>query len=282
METMLDLRELSADDVVRVAYPARLASLVREAKEKADAFWELPQEVKEAFGYQSDTLVSGVGYQGPEDGSKDPKEHVHLRLNESAWLRAQCAKVNDPAVSEFVETGLALAEGLKPFAQEFVESAESEFSIPGLAKDTMSLADGWTFRFLRYQAGKRAPGEDIAAQHLDKGGFTLHLHESDSGFERLTRDGTWVPVAFGDGHTLIIAGARLQYRSRCRLTAVCHKVVANERTAVEGRTSIVCFFDFRNTPYYDKSKWGPMQGLPVGFNYDLPFVKYAQYFTEHV
>ena len=114
----------------------------------------------------------------------------------------------------------------------------------------------------------------------DKGAFTAHLYESDEGFERFTRDERWEPVPFGDGHTAIIAGFRLQYRSRCKLTAVCHRVVATERTARHGRYSIVLFFDCVNTPYYNKQKLGPMQQYPAGFNYGIPFPALATYFTE--
>ncbi len=275
---LLDVRGLAAHDFVRVPYPSALAACVKRAQGAWEAFCGLPDEEKRRFGYQPDTLLSGVGYQPPESGC-DPKEHFHVRLSERQWLLIECLRVNLPEATAFVEAALTLCEEAKPFAREFVETAEEEFSIPHLLDDTWKLRDQWTLRFLHYMGGCE-PGQAIAAQHLDKGAFTAHLYESDEGFERFTRDERWEPVPFGDGHTAIIAGFRLQYRSRCKLTAVCHRVVATERTARHGRYSIVLFFDCVNTPYYNKQKLGPMQQYPAGFNYGIPFPALATYFTE--
>lgn len=275
----MDVRALRSQDLVRVPYPAALKVRVLAAKKIWEKFYGLPDKVKRALDYQADTLVSGVGYQGPETGC-DPKEHVHIRLSEASWLRMQASLTGNAIVIEFIEAALQLCEELKEFMREFLEAAEREFGIAGLVDDVMALADSWTLRFLHYLEGKCSPGEPLAAQHLDKGGLTGHLYESAPGFERLTRDREWEPISFGDGETVIIAGARLQHRTKGKIIAVCHRVVANERTARVGRDSIVCFFDMLNAAHYNKAKHGSMQSFKEGFNYPpAPFSAFDKLFT---
>jgi isopenicillin N synthase-like dioxygenase len=279
MEAMAtDLAALKGQDFVRVPYPQELAQLVRETERLWREFCSLPREMKLAFGYQPDAEKSGVGYQPPESG-RDPKEHVHVRLAERAWLRTQAKRLGNPVVTRFIESALALARAMQPFAQhEFLETAERDFHMPGLTSDAMNSAELWTLRFLNYLGGT-ALGEPIAAEHVDKGAFTAHLFESDSGFERYTQAGAWEPVEFGDGETMIIAGLGLQFRSRCLLKAMHHRVVANERTRSEGRTSIVCFFDFRGQVYYDKARYGPTQQFGAGHFYRMPFARFVEFFA---
>lgn len=275
-KSSLNVQGLEVQDLVRVRYPHELSKLVAEADIAWQEFCLLPMPEKNRYPYQIDASVSGVGYQSTST-TGDPKEHFHIRLSQSAWLLTEAEKTHNPVIIEFVDTALRLAEGLKPFARQFVESAEEEFELPALAKDIMAVCDEWTPRFLHYFAGARE-GDEFAMQHTDKGCLTLHLHESHSGFEHLTREGLWQPIAFGKDETLVIAGLRLQYRSSCRLTAVCHRVVASEETARVGRNSIVCFFDCKNIPYYDKKRHGSTQNFPPGFNYGMPFETYKTLF----
>ena len=276
--TMQDVHALKGQDFVRVSYPKDLARLVKESQEKAAAFWTLPDEIKDSFGYQPDTVRSGVGYQSAESG-RDPKEHFHVRLADAAWLREQTARVDHPAVTAIVETALELLVRLKPFAQDdFLRPAERELDVPDLAKKTLASHEFWLLRFLHYHEGSEA--EEFAAEHVDKGAFTAHLLETDSGFERYTPEGKWEPVEFGDGETMIIAGLGLQYLSRCQLIAMHHRVVANERTRTTGRDSIVCFFAFEDQVHYDKGKWGPTQQFPAGYFYRMPFEEFRTYFIQ--
>lgn len=278
MEAILaDLRALKGQDFVRVSYPADLARLVQDTEKAWRAFCDLDDGTKRSFGYQPDKEKSGVGYQPPESG-RDPKEHFHVRLSERAWLLERAGDLDNEAVTWFITSALDLAERLKPFSKtEFIEVAERDFDMPALTEDAMAAGDLWTLRFLRYLGGVE-PGHPIAAEHVDKGAFTAHLYESDPGFERFTPQGTWEPVEFGSGETMIIAGLGLQYRSKCQLTAMHHRVVANEKTAVSGRISIVCFYDFRGQVYYNKPRWGPTQNFGAGFFYQMPFSEFQQYF----
>ena len=274
-----NLHQLVTHDIVRVKYPATLAMYVREAEEAWRDFIALPDEVKRSFGYKPDVLRSGVGYQGPETG-RDPKEHFHVCLAEATWLKAQAVSMNHPVITKLIESALRLAEQAKPFIREdFLSTAEAEFVLPNLVQNGMNASDRWMLRFLHYFGGCKA-GEIIAAEHIDKGPMTAHLYESDSGFERLTREGTWEPVTFGDSETAIIAGIGLQHRSKGRLNAVCHRVRANERTAKIGRNSIVLFIECDGIAHYDKEANGPMQGFPPGFFYDMPFEKLDSYFLH--
>jgi isopenicillin N synthase-like dioxygenase len=129
--------------------------------------------------------------------------------------------------------------------------------------------------------GEREVGEVTASPHIDKGGFTLHLFETDQGLEYLdikTRE--WHEMPIGKNETVIIAGARLQNYSENNLKALCHRVVANEKTRRDGRYSAVLFVDFATAPLYDKDKFGRLQGFSAGFNYDMPAQEFSKMFTE--
>jgi len=85
-----------------------------------------------------------------------------------------------------------------------------------------------------------------------------------------------MPVSGGE--TAIIPGMRLQYRSGNKLKAIYHRVVATEKTAKEGRFSVVCFVHLKNTPEYNKQKAGRLQEFMPGFNYDMPFEEFKKLF----
>ena len=53
-----------------------------------------------------------------------------------------------------------------------------------------------------------------------------------------------------------------------------------DQVAEEGRFSAVLFLNLDKVPYYDKGRLGSTQGLPAGFNYNLPFAEFAKYFAK--
>lgn len=269
---------------MRLPYPPALKAAVAEAVSAWKAFCALPEEVKLHFTYTNDTTVgSGVGYELKKGGNGvDVKENFHVRASQRPFLMAEAQKVG-PAALAFVTTALNINTHLLPFVREFSQMAELAYAMPGFEIDVCKAMPRWTLRFLHYfPTGDAA--ELMASHHPDKGGFTPHLWESAPGLERLTFDEnpaerTWVPMPFAHDETVIFPGLRMQHRSRCRLKATCHRVVANEQTAKEGRYSAVAFVDFLNTPYFDKLRVGRTQAFAPGFNYDMPFEEFKTYFA---
>ena len=78
----------------------------------------------------------------------------------------------------------------------------------------------------------------------------------------------------------IIPSAQLQVRSEGKLRAVTHRVVANQKTAVGGRYSAVCFIKLKDTPGYDKERWGRLQEMEPGFNYALSHEEFRKFFKK--
>ncbi len=149
------------------------------------------------------------------------------------------------------------------------------------ADDVAYSTPSLLLRFLHY-FGDQTPGKEIASPHVDKGGFTLHLYESDKGVEQLTFDGQWVPVPVSHEQTVIFPALGLQYRLKNEVKAMCHKVVATPESAQHGRYSAVCFVDFRNNVPWDKEKYGRQQDMPLGFNYTMPWDEFKTHFKEDI
>ncbi|MGH7174923.1 MAG: 2OG-Fe(II) oxygenase family protein [Minisyncoccia bacterium] len=275
----MDIEELKREGHMYVSYPEDLRRGVEEAVEAWRAFCALPKEQKLKFPYSGDTNVSGNGYELKEGQSADLKENFHLRLSAKDELMRKAERVDDYLTPRFVEKALALNMLMGPMLRDFAAATERELSIEGFEEDVMTMQPQWLIRFLHY-FGDRESGEEIAAPHNDKGGFTLHLYESAPGVERLTFDTKkWVPMDLPAGETVIFAGNGLQHRSRNQLRAVSHRVVATEESAKGGRYSAVCFFTFRNAKHFDKSRFGSQQIYPPGAFYDLSFPEFDKFFV---
>ena len=127
--------------------------------------------------------------------------------------------------------------------------------------------------------GDQQAGAEIAAAHADKGGFTLHLYESDTGLQYYSQDEReWEEMPVDHSETVIIAAMQLQFRSEGEIKALYHRVVATERTAKIGRYSMVCFIPFEFTPQYNKNAYGSMQTHNAAFNYDISHDEFRKYF----
>lgn len=276
-----DIQELETQGRVYVPYSPELRAGVEEAVQAWQAFCALPKETKLGFPYDPDVKVSGNGYEYKDDpATGDLKEDFHFRLNAAESLMRSARTVDEIVAPAFIEKALGVNELIGPLVRDFASAVERTYGIEGFADDVMVMQPSWILRFLHY-FGDREPGAEIAAPHVDKGGFTLHLFESDGGVEQLTYDErVWKPMPVSHTETVIIPAMGLQNRSRGKLRATCHRVVATPESAVEGRYSMVCFFDFRNARYYDKKTHGRLQEWAPGAFYDMPFAEFDKLFTD--
>ncbi len=87
-----------------------------------------------------------------------------------------------------------------------------------------------------------------------------------------------MPVS--ESRTVIIPAMQLQLRSKGKLRALWHRVVATPETAKAGRYSAVCFVQLKNTSKYDKEKWGRLQEMEEGFNYNMSPQEFAKFFKK--
>jgi hypothetical protein len=275
------IRELADVGLVYVPYPSELRTAMAKAMASWRAFYALLAEDKLRFGYVGDVNTSGVGYElKGRPGDVDRKENMHLRLVAKSELMEAAHRVDDVIAPRFIEDALALNPLMAPILREFGESVEATYGVTGFADDVMAKQDEWLLRFLHYPGGRRV-GDVIAHPHVDKGGFSLHLDESHGGVERLSYDTReWKPMPLSHRETAIFTGTGLQHRSKCRLKALCHRVVAVEGAASGGRDSAVCFVDFAHRRYFDKTKFGSQQDWPPGAFYDMPFGEYDRLFTD--
>jgi isopenicillin N synthase-like dioxygenase len=220
-----------------------------------------------------------VGYERKEDAKAtfDLKEDFHLTLASRDWLMETARTCDEPTILRFVTDAESLIDVMQSTIKDFARSIEREFKLEAFGKDISDNAGQWFIRFLHY-FGERTVGEEIAASHVDKSAFTLHLYESHPGLQRLTYEGEWKDMPVSDGETAVIPGMRLQYRSHNQIKATCHRVVATETTAEEGRFSAVCFIHPKNTPAYDKESAGRLQEFRPGFNYTISWEEFSKLF----
>ena len=206
----------------------------------------------------------------------------HTKLKDKEWLRDQARRVGRDEATTLVATSIEAIKELEPFVAEFCERLERRFDLGAFREDFLADIHEAILRHLFYPPGARQAGEEIAVQHVDKGGFTLHNWESHPGVERLTLDTKeWVPFPTRKGKAVMFGSLRLQHRARNKLKGLCHRVVLRPEAVETGRYSTVFFSNFRHSPYYNKRALGSTQERPLGFNYDISWEDFEKLFAAY-
>lgn len=269
-------------DVARCTYSPLAREVVVQAVKSWKRVCELPRDVRQSFPYSADQKNSGVGYELKltQGTTLDVKEDMHINLEWRDRLLVCADSVGDEGVfRDFIENSLKIPEAIKPLVLEYARKVEVEHSLPGFAEDVENSMSTWMVRFLHY-FGDRNIGDEVAVPHADKGGFTAHLYESHPGLQYLDEERNWKDVLISTDETVILPGLALQHKTHNEKTAVYHRVVATEETAVSGRFSAVCFIDMGNSKYFNKAKYGRIQDFPVAFNYEISFEDLDKYFAQ--
>lgn len=270
--------DLRLNGFVNVDYPETLRHAVENAVVSWKSFCALPKEEKNAFAFLEDNHGDGAGYELKEakGDKKDLKENFHVTLFQYDRL----AKIANKRTFPFLNDAKTLIDCIEPLIVNFARGIEEDFQVDGLADAVARDKSYWIFRYLHYFSDQQA-GTEIAAPHVDKGGFTLHLYESDDGLEYFSmQDRVWKPMPVHSRQTVIIPAAQLQLASKGELKGLYHRVVATDKTAKIGRFSMVCFIPFQHIPMYNKKVYGNMQGHEIGFNYSIEHHEYAQLFIK--
>lgn len=270
--------DFKRDGVTMVTYPEEMRALVVEASDQWRDFYRLPDAVKQRLSGSAATTTT-VGYE-QKDGtgpSADRKENFDFSVPTAEELADVRRRFHDnPAALGFIETAAQLADEVQQLAETFGEQLT-----PYDDEVAKRIRAGRPFiRFLNY-FGDRQAGDTIAQPHVDNGGFTFHLYESEAGCERLTYDtATWLTMPVAPGHAAVIPGMQLQLVSDGELRGLCHRVVATEQTKTVGRQAIVGFYSLGETPVYDKARHGRLQEYTPGFNYAMPPHEFTTLFTQ--
>jgi isopenicillin N synthase-like dioxygenase len=270
------MNELKAFGLVNVHYPQNLRSIVKKAIDSWEAFCSLSEEDKLTFSFLEDSHGDGAGYElKVEKGNKkDLKENFHVTLFQYERL----CNISNTRTFPFLHSAKDLLDHIEPVVLDFASLIEKEYEIEGFVEEVRVSKPYWILRYLHY-FGDQEEGKEIAAPHIDKGGFTLHLYESDEGLEYYCiKEKVWKPMPVHSEQTVIIPAAQLQFLSKGKLKGLYHRVIATDKTATKGRFSMVCFIPFENVAKYEKKKHGNMQSHELGFNYAIPHEDFAKLF----
>lgn len=277
MTITASINELRDLGLLNVDYPDDLRETVERAVASWKTFCQLPREEKSAFSFLEDNHGDGAGYELKEEkgSKKDLKENFHITLFQYARL----SEIANNRTFPFLNDAKTLLDRMEPLILEFAKIIEAEYGINGLFDEVQLSKPYWILRYLHY-FGDQQEGGEIAAPHADKGGFTLHLFESDEGLQYYCiKQRSWKTMPVEEKQTVIIPAVQLQLWSKGDLKALYHRVVATKKTARTGRFSMVCFIPFQNTPMYNKKVYRSMQMHEIGFNYDLPHKEFANFFS---
>ena len=85
----------------------------------------------------------------------------------------------------------------------------------------------FTLRFLHYT--NNVKDEIIAAQHFDRGLFTLHLYESHPGLQFLNLDMEWKDAPIKIGKTVVFNAYRGERLANSELQKTWHRVIQQGR-----------------------------------------------------
>lgn len=261
--------------LVTLEYPPSLRLWVNEAMRSWRSFCALPAEEKEKFSHGD--RLRDIGYKlRKDDGPRaDSKEFFHSSLNTFGTLLETALQSKDVRVAEFVNAVSALLHHSDPLIREFAAAVEQKWNLHGFEAEVMQSQRNWTFRYLHYLPGSNTT---LAHAHTDRGGFTLHLHESHPGGEYLGFDSKWRPFPLNENETVIFPSMGLQYRSKGALKALCHRVRAIPETAKEGRYSMVAFIDFAMDRRFNDARFR-LQDFEPGFNYSMPTAEFESLFV---
>lgn len=265
---MSNIQQFIDSGIYKLPYPQNLREKVLEALEAWKKFVSIDDSITDQFPYQQ-----GVGYEHQRGGgpTADRKKDFHYTEDgaDFLWSAAQAAPGELSSVSrELIEKAQGLVAYLGPTAHQFSSELGKAIGVEDFAQEVLASRGSWFLRFL-YYPGDRTEGEYMAVPHIDKSAFTFHLYESDSGLQALPYGATeWIDTPVSDTETIIFPGFQMQFKSKGKIKALCHRVVAKPETTQKGRYSMVVFFSLKNTKKYDKSK-GRLQDYEPGFNYDM-------------
>lgn len=241
-----------------VDYPKEITEQIGKA-EPWRAFCELPLELKKQFYFSGENKQEDVGYllRKRSEGRED-KEYYHFdgaRHMERIRERGLADTVKDnPVLTAFFEFCDATYHSATDMVRRIVDATETD--ILGLTDQVFREGKPPAMlRFLHYTP-LRDDDPILADQHFDRGGFTLHLYESDSGLQLLDWDYKWIDAPISRGKTVVFTGYTLDKFTKGACQKTWHRVarIKNDARDNKGRFSIVYFIELSSdVPTYNFS-----------------------------
>ncbi len=280
-----DINELQNEGTVTITYPEYLRKAVMRAVTSWQAFCSLPLQTKLNLPYSNN--ADGFGYEH-KDGSGfagDKKENFDVALRGREWLEANASKIEGYIPLQFIGDALDLVEVMKTTVFDFARRVENELWVEGFLEEVKASAESFFVRFIHYP-GNRVVGDETCVAHTDQSCFTFHLYESLPGLQGFSfQDRKWIDMPVSSGQTVIFSAMQLQLRSKGKIRALAHRVVANKESSDpdgNGRYSAVCFIQLKNTPKYNKAVYGRLQELlakhGADHTYDMPQIEFEKMF----
>lgn len=277
-----NIKNLTETGAVTITYPDDLRKAVMRAVTSWQAFCSLPLSVKKNLPYSNN--ADGFGYEH-KDGSGfagDNKENFDVALRGKAWLEENAGKIEGYIPMQFIGDALDLVEVMKPTVFEFARRVEEELGVSGFLDEVKASTDSFFVRFIHYP-GNRVVGEETCVAHTDQSCFTFHMYESLPGLQCYSLgERKWVDMPVSSGQTVIFSAMQFQLRSKGKIRALSHRVIANQESADNGRYSTVCFIQLKNTAKYNKAVYGRLQEMlakhGADYTYDMPQEEFGKMF----
>jgi isopenicillin N synthase-like dioxygenase len=252
-------------------------ALIRDAEEKAKAFFALPDETKRKYHIAGGGGARGYTPFGIETAKGatafDLKEFWHVgrelahghpfrdHMPDNVWPSEVPGfrETFEELFATFDRTGLkilkAIARYLKIDEDYFIDTVRDGNSV---------------MRLLHYPPIQSEAGSNVrAGAHEDINTITLLLGAEEAGLELLTKDGRWIPVSPKPGELVVNIGDMLQRLTNGRLRSTTHRVVnpPPERRCFS-RYSMPFFLHFRSdfliealpgtVPAGEQPRWPPI------------------------
>ncbi|MDB5224839.1 MAG: hypothetical protein JWO43_461 [Candidatus Adlerbacteria bacterium] len=271
----MNVKMLATHGYMTIDYPRAMRAAVEESMRDWQNFCRSPQVTKNLFKVGDRHIDGGYVDRRDEGTDAEQKEYFHVSKDRMPHLMKIAAACGMPAFIKHLDT---LLSETTPVVLDCARAIGQEFNMPKLHALAEQGRNAWTFRFLHY-IGAVQKGL-LAKPHIDRKEMSLHLCETHTGAQYLTRDLQWKPLDVDAGKTVLFPSAGLQHHSGGRLKALCHQVVADNVTDGEDRYSMVLFADFLpDVEFLPQQKWE--EPHPPGFNYTMPQKKFVQMFVSH-
>lgn len=268
---------LTSDGVVHRPYSNDLRAKVKHAAKAWKEFVSLPDEEKRR--YSADETLFSAGYERKfgERDSDDKKENFDF----SQVSLDKLSQLDDvpQSAKQFFNAAEALASLLGSEIEDYGHEIADATGVEAMTSIATRSRNNYFLRFLHYPP--ITEGSTVGEPHTDHSGLTFHLYESTEGCRALSpREKIWRPLPVSETEIIAFGGMQLQLATQGKVTALCHDIVANSTTALDGRFAIVCFTRLEGVPNYDKTRHGRLQEREPGFNYGLSHQEFSQLFTQ--
>ena len=209
-------------------------ALIRRTYAHLEAFYKLPEEVKQSYDVPDGGGQRGYTGYGKEHAKNrkvgDLKEFWHVGREVdpgSRYASVYPPNVWPSEVAGFKEDAIELYRQMDQLGRTLLQALAHYFDLPENTFSDMAVDGNSILRAIHYPPLKERliPGGVRAAEHEDINLITMLCESTAGGLELLTRDGTWLPVGALDGQIVVDSGDMLQRVTNGVIPATTHRVV---------------------------------------------------------